>query len=258
MTRSHNIFVGIDVSGERSLVFCALTAAGQLLWAETCRPGELHEAFERLSSRSSGVVQAVGIDGPRMFPRRPRRWAWRRGRWTPSAKPLAGRHCEVAVRAIGLADPDWTPIRRDAPAWMLHCPHVYRDCAKIVGAEHVHEVNPKASRRQLAFLALLKVPHRSMIRPPRGFPSARRDALDAMIAAWTVALHETGCGSAIGGGDDAGSIVIPGDPPPQTPPGLLSYPTRRPSPARGTSGWSGHPPASGATQRARRGGGRRR
>jgi hypothetical protein len=127
----------------------------------------------------------------------------RDSRWTRDEGRL-GRHCEVAVKALGLGNPQWTPLRADAPAWMELGFALFRAVEKTgAGA---HEVFPSVTYRQLDETAVAP----PVTLPLTGMAAGPKDMLDAVAAAYTVWRLDAGDGAEVGGGDGLGTIVVPG------------------------------------------------
>ena len=68
---------------------------------------------------------------------------WRKK--TASDKGL-GRHCEVAIKAHNLANPQWTPKKKDAPAWMKLGFELFQSLEKL---GPTYEAFPSASYTML-------------------------------------------------------------------------------------------------------------
>lgn len=145
----------------------------------------------------------IGIDAPRRPLDRPREWYWRRGRWRRRApgEQGHGRHCEVMVKAHGIANPQWTPLRADAPAWMRQG---FRLFELLGDRSSCYEVFPSASYRLFeqdpAPATTIDFAH---------FEPGPKDMLDAVVAAVTVHEFLSGRGCEVGGGDGLGAIVLP-------------------------------------------------
>lgn len=175
-----------------------------------------------LESAIAGVIlrhpgAAVGIDSPRVPLPAPRRWYWTRDRWRlrrPTEQGF-GRHCEVAVKAHGIANPQWTPLAESVPAWMQIGFRVFESVASRAAA---FEVFPTASYRLLASEPDVRV--RISF---QAFEPGPKDVLDAVIAAATVREFSAGRGTAVGGGDGLGEIVLP-RPLPNPIPAVLTWP----------------------------------
>jgi hypothetical protein len=144
-----------------------------------------------------------------------RRWSFVRGQWRRDPGKI-GRHCEVAVKSLGLGNPQWTPLAAAAPPWMQLGYDLFA-AAAAAGAV-THEVFPSATYRALAGAGAelqLGVPVGAVQRGPK-------DLLDAVAAAFTVHRLLSGEGGEVGGGDGLGTIVLP-LPPPDHP--VLSWPS---------------------------------
>jgi hypothetical protein len=63
---------------------------------------------------------AIGIDAPRMGLDKAREFYWKKGGWRKktSIDKGYGRHCEVVIKSLNIANPQWTPIAENAPPWM--------------------------------------------------------------------------------------------------------------------------------------------
>ncbi|MDF7801723.1 hypothetical protein P4C99_19755 [Pontiellaceae bacterium B1224] len=111
------LFVGIDVQVQRPCAFAAVGASGSVIqsgWFPTATDG-----FQCLEPLAEKYELHFGIDAPRVPISKPRKWYWNGAKkeWRerkPSEKGV-GRHCEVAVKAHNLANPQWTPLATEAP-----------------------------------------------------------------------------------------------------------------------------------------------
>jgi hypothetical protein len=146
----------------------------------------------------------VGIDAPRMPLISKRKWYWSgsRRRWNRrNTQRGYGRHCEIIISAHRLANPQWTPVRGEAPEWMNLGFKLY---SALEGFTKVHEVFPTAS------YALLQ--GNTDVRIDADFSACKpgpKDMLDAWIAAATVREFVEGRGTEVGGGDGLGTIILP-------------------------------------------------
>jgi len=110
-----------------------------------------------------------------------RQWYWNsaKRKWSPrKAQKGNGRHCEVVISAHRLAIPQWTPLERDAPEWMLLG---FRHYSALEGYAKVYEVFPTASYACLH--------SNSEVRIETDFSACKpgpKDMLDAWVAAVTV------------------------------------------------------------------------
>ena len=157
-------------------------------------------------SRCADDQLAIGIDAPRMPLEKPRCWFWRKGQWTKGSGSEVGkgRHCEVVIKALGLANPQWTPLEEDAPEWMKQGFGLFRELKERDWT--VHEVFPSATYRQLRCSDAPKVTFSFR----RFHQAGPKDMLDAVAAAVTVSCFENGNGVEVGGGDRYGTIILPG------------------------------------------------
>ena len=195
-------FVGIDVQSVRPCAWAALDRAGRVVdcgWLPR-EPGELARAVGALADRMSPA--AFGVDAPRQPLPGPRPWYWRRGAWRPRrpSERGDGRHCEVVVKAHDVGNPQWTPPRERAPAWMQLGFAIF----EALRDHTAHEVFPSASYRMLPATAGVEL---SLVF--EDFRPGPRDMIDAMAAALTVLEFEEGRGQAVGDGDGLGAIVLP-------------------------------------------------
>jgi hypothetical protein len=105
------MFVGIDISHTRGSAWAALGGDRARIGSGWVDPSDsiartaeqLATAFERLAPLKACTV---AIDAPRgpIQTRRKVRWISRHG-WVRSEAPLLGRHAEVVIRALNLANP---------------------------------------------------------------------------------------------------------------------------------------------------------
>lgn len=198
-------YVGIDVQSSRRCPYAVLDGDLEPVdsgWLDS--PGEILPVVRR-AAESLGRV-AVGVDAPRTALSAPRTHFWSGGRWRArrASEGGRGRHCEVALAALRIATPQWTPLAADAPAWMRTGFELFACLAREAKSCDAYEVFPSASYRLL-----------------EGDPDARlrlrlcdllagpKDMLDAYVAAFTVHEYLVGRGAAVGGGDGLGAIVLP-------------------------------------------------
>ena len=199
--------IGIDVQVARGLACAILRTDGSscaALWCED--PKSLfRQILSHLERDNGGLSTAVfAVDSPRRPLVVPREHYWDRAgrRWRPRRASEAGfgRHCEIVISAHGLARPQWTPLVPEAPDWMKLGFEVFACCGE---RSPVHEVFPSACYRQLEGTSLpVQVDLGACSRGPK-------DMLDAHVCAACAIEYEAGRGSAIGGGDGLGTIVLP-------------------------------------------------
>jgi predicted nuclease with RNAse H fold len=202
-------FIGIDVQIQRPCAYFVLNEdlteveSGWLDGEDTaaaCR--SLRKLVER--QRSEGECgAAVGIDAPRRPLSAPRKYFWKGGQWVErtAAERGYGRHCEVAVKALNIGNPQWTRPANESPQWM-QLGFALFGC--LADCEHVFEAYPAAS------LHLLQGrPQPQVTISFASFRPGPRDMLDACLAALTVRQFLHGLGSQVGGGDGLGTIILP-------------------------------------------------
>lgn len=195
-------FIGIDVQLGRGLAVAVMDDSARVFQTGWFSPGQSNATASDLAVRYPGAV--VGIDAPRQPLPRARRHYWTANGWR-RARPGdrgQGRHCEVAIAALGLARPQWTPLRKAAPAWMLEGFALF-EALERQGLE-TEEVFPSAAYRQLAEDA-----DTQLCMPLSGFARGPKDMLDAVVAAFCVREFAQGRGCAVGDGDGLGRIVLP-------------------------------------------------
>lgn len=128
-----------------------------------------------------------------------------------------GRHCEVVISALRLANPQWTPLRDEAPEWMQIGFALY---GALAAFQHLYEVFPSAAYTALAGLATPKV-----TLDFASFKPGPKDVLDACVAALTVHEFVNQRGWQAGGGDGLGAIILPGAAPKCAPSALFQWPS---------------------------------
>lgn len=193
-------YLGVDVQSARGCPFAVLNGAAEMIrngWLQNA--GELRQLVTHLAA--SGAV-VVGIDAPRMPLPGPRLWVSRRGRWL-RASCDCGRHCEIVLKCLGLANPQWTPNLEQAKPWMQLGFEMFRELAGVAGVT-THEVFPSAS---YAMFQASEAPRVTL--PLSGFEPGPKDMLDAVVAGVTVKEFTEGRGCEVGGGDGLGTIVLP-------------------------------------------------
>lgn len=193
-------YIGVDVQAARGCPFAVLDEGAVVVdrgWLADA--AALRTVVQRLA-RESDVV--VGIDAPRMPLPVPRTCGLEGGRWV-RVKRDNGRHAELAVKALGLANPQWTPLAGREPPWMALGFALFRALDDIAGVT-THEVFPSASYRMFEAQGAPQV-----TLSLEGFVPGPKDMLDAIVAAVTVREYAAARGCAVGGGDGFGAIVLP-------------------------------------------------
>lgn len=148
------------------------------------------------------AVVDVGIDAPRMPLPGPRPWALEGGRWVRAPRDT-GRHAELVVKALGLANPQWTPQVGRVPPWMALGFSLFAALDDIAGVT-THEVFPSLS---YTMFEAQGAPRATL--PLGAFVPGPKDMLDAVVAAVSVREFIAGRGVEVGGGDGLGTIVLP-------------------------------------------------
>jgi hypothetical protein len=215
-------FLGVDVQCARGCPYVALdTDLNPYVSGWLKSPEAIRDVVDEIRIALGPV--AVGIDSPRCALRAPRSHYWdgRKWRLRRLSEVGYGRHCEVVIAALRLANPQWTPVESKCPEWMRHG---FRLFAALSGWPEVYEVFPTASYRQCA-----EDNNGSMFSISlRGFARGVKDMLDAYVAAFTVHEYLAGRGTAVGGGDGMGAIILPRKIILTAPSQLLEWPTDDP------------------------------
>jgi hypothetical protein len=218
------MFVGVDVAEKRGCAWCTLDRDYQGIaggWVDhNPDPYRTAESLRQaVQAAGAGRGTPVGIDAPRMPLPSTRNWSWSKKKgWSRSQEGIVGRHSEVVISALNLANPQWTPTVDAAPAWM----RVGFALFEILGSDYeTLEVFPSASYKMLdaADAPCVTIDLRSFSRGPK-------DMLDAYVAALTVGEFKSGRGCEVGGGDGLGTIVLP-SPVPECDPAILVWPGGR-------------------------------
>jgi len=148
---------------------------------------------------------AIGIDAPRMplKDKRPFYWDGKKGLWRNRKKKEKGhgRHCEVIIKSLGIANPQWTRLEPECEDWMRLGFDIYK---QLKGFDNVFEVFPSASYNMLKDDRDVKVTINFA-----KFSQGPKDMIDACIAAMTVYEFIHGRGTEVGNGDGLGSIILP-------------------------------------------------
>jgi hypothetical protein len=112
-----------------------------------------------------------------------------------------GLHCEVVISAHRIANPQWTPLKDEAPEWMQLGFSLYE---ALDGLATIYEVFPTASYTLLQGNTDVRIDADFSTCSP-----GPKDMLDAWVAAATVREFEEGRGTEVGGGDGLGTIILP-------------------------------------------------
>lgn len=203
--------MGIDVQIERGCAYFVVDQSADCVDAGWAKGGSLNETANRLHEIASNLLDghqesvAIGIDSPRvpLSSRREYYWDGRRHSWRqrrPDEKGH-GRHCEIVLKALKIANPQWTRMRPDCPKWMELGFQIFE---VLKDFRFVFEVFPSASFGVLREDRSVKVNLTFA-----GFSRGPKDMLDACVGAMTVFEFVHGRGVEVGGGDGFGSIILP-------------------------------------------------
>jgi predicted nuclease with RNAse H fold len=211
-----DLYAGIDVQERRGLPYCILDHNAVMVtsgWVNgDCDNKQAEVMRETLQAIACGARIAIGVDAPRMPLPDVRQWYWNgtKKQWRPkrSSDKGLGRHCEVVVKSLGLANPQWTPLIGESPTWMRLGYVLFRELETI---GDVYEVFPSASYTALQQMEVHATIELSQFKP------GPKDMIDAIVGAATVQEFVCGRGWEAGGGDGFGSIVLPGPTPPDSP-----------------------------------------
>ena len=196
-------YIGIDIQIRKNCCYAVINDTGILIDSGWFSNTEL-DAVDLLKRWSKTGQVYVGIDAPGMPLVSKRKWYWSgaKQRWSQrKAQKGNGRHCEVVISAHRLANPQWTPLEKDAPEWMLLG---FKLFSVLENHSTVYEVFPTASYASLQ--------GNSDVRMDADFSACKpgpKDMIDAMVAAVTVREFVNGRGTEVGGGDGLGTIILP-------------------------------------------------
>jgi hypothetical protein len=205
-----DLFLGIDVQSKRGCPYYIVNTRLEYVdsgWLMGHNHDHICQQLTKLKSHlliNLNLKIAVGIDAPRMGLNAPREWYWRGGKWqhkTITEKGF-GRHCEVVIKALGIANPQWTRLKDASPPWMELGYHLYQTLQDV---EHLYEVFPSAS-----YTMLDGEQHPPVDLSFAAFAHGPKDMLDACVSAFTVQAFIHGKGFEVGGGDGLGTIILPG------------------------------------------------
>jgi predicted nuclease with RNAse H fold len=196
-------YIGIDIQVRRNCCYAVFNPNGTLIDSGWFSNPEQDAVSLVKKWSGSGRVYA-GLDAPRIPLDAPREWYWNRARkrWDKRGTQKGyGRHCEVVISAHGIARPQWTPLKKNTPAWMRLGFKLY---SVLEDLATVYEVFPSASYTLLEGVKDVRV--------EIDFSSCKpgpKDMLDALVAAATVREFIIGRGIEVGGGDGMGTIILP-------------------------------------------------
>jgi predicted nuclease with RNAse H fold len=197
-------FIGIDIQVSKKCCYAVIDDTGKLIdsgWFSNT-DAEAVGLIKKLIDTPSQVE--VGIDAPRRPLNSKRQWYWNKStrQWKKRKTQKGyGRHSEVILSAHRIANPQWTPLKNEAPSWMnlgfkLFC--VLEDIVRV------HEVFPTASYALLEGIQDVRI-----IADFSACNPGPKDMLDSWVAAVTVREFAEGRGCEVGDGDGMGSIILP-------------------------------------------------
>jgi len=197
------LLVGVDVQGDELIV--AFRRDGAFLPPARVVATAVEVRDHALQLRQDNQEQVVvSIDAPRRYLAGPRLWRLNNaGKWVVTNRP-AGRHCEVLVRRLGLANPQWTRTATLPLPWITLGQQVFTVC-EAAGFLTI-ECFPTAS-----YTCFGQMENFDLHIPGGMFAHSRlaHDILDACVAALTAERFMEGQATELGGGDGYGTIVIP-------------------------------------------------
>lgn len=198
------VVVGVDVQVSRGCPYAVVTdgPGHDGVVVETGWVGDAAGLRAVVARLAADAVVDVGIDAPRRPLPGPRAWGLEGGRWVRVQRDT-GRHAELVVKALGLANPQWTPQAGRAPPWMALGFSLFAALDGLPGVT-TREVFPSASYRMFEAQGAPRV-----TLPLGGFQPGPKDMLDAVVAAVGVREFIAGRGVEVGGGDGLGTIVLP-------------------------------------------------
>ena len=209
-TNDNNLYLGIDVQVKRGCSYYLVNSELEYIdsgWLDGPDQGDICQQLRALIAKHLTHPEmeiAVGIDAPRMGLPAPRKYYWRDGGWVnrTSQDRGYGRHCEVVIKALGIANPQWTRLKDQSPPWMALGYSLYQTLHNI---NHLYEVFPSASYKLLDgnLLPVIGLSFAHFVHGPK-------DMLDACVCAYTVHAFINGRGFEVGGGDGMGTIILPG------------------------------------------------
>jgi hypothetical protein len=219
-----DIYLGIDVQTNRGCPYYIVNSSLEYLDSGWLMGNTHDQICHQLAELKNVLLKdshheiAVGIDAPRMALNAPREWYWRGGKWqyTPNMAKGFGRHCEVVIKALGIANPQWTRLQDASPSWMELGYRMYQTLQDV---EHLYEVFPSA-----AYAMLNGEQHTLVDLSFANFAHGPKDMLDACVSAFTVHAFIHGKGFEVGGGDGLGTIILPGQLPVPNSSPVLQWP----------------------------------
>jgi hypothetical protein len=204
-------FMGIDVQTRRRCPYSVLNNKSICVssgWLDGESNDEISEnlikVLNELEHKALGTI-AIGIDSPRVPLTYPREYYWNgaMNHWRSrnEGERGYGRHCEVILRSLNMANPQYTPTKAHCLPWMQLGFGLF---SILENREGVFEVFPAASYSILKGQTNPKVTIDFA-----NFGPGPKDMIDACVAAITVFEYLGGRGCEVGGGDGLGSIILP-------------------------------------------------
>jgi len=222
-------YMGIDVQISKGCSYFIIDKNAEIVdsgWAkEDTYLKTAHQQRSVALETSGGHLDniAIGIDSPRMPLKIKREFYWNRrsNSWRPrrNNEKGHGRHCDVVVKSLKIANPQWTRLEKDCQEWMQLGFKIFEAMKDF---DYVFEVFPSASYYMLNKDRDLKVKINFS-----GFSQGPKDMIDACVAAMTVYEFVHGRGSEVGGCDGLGTIILPRPIPETTHSELLEWPKNK-------------------------------
>jgi hypothetical protein len=214
-------FMGIDVQISRKCAYLVLNSKSMCVfsgWLEGGSKSEICESLIKIINDLEMSKIAIGIDAPRVPLPAPREFFWNRNHWRPRRERERGlgRHCEVILKSLNIANPQFTPIEENCPSWM-ELGFALFSC--LDDREGVFEVFPAAS-----YSILKDCTNPKVTIDFANFSPGPKDMIDACVSAITVLEYLEGRGCEVGGGDGLGSIILPRPIPIENAHPVLSWP----------------------------------
>src|SRR5438552_2198084 len=122
--------VGVDAQGDELII--AFRREGKFLPPARVVATAIEVRDQALQLRQDAQERVVvAIDAPRRYLTSSRLWALNDAGdgWVPANLTVgAGRHCEIIVRRLGLAIPQWTPLASQPKPWITLGQEVFSAC----------------------------------------------------------------------------------------------------------------------------------
>jgi predicted nuclease with RNAse H fold len=207
----NNLFIGIDVQITRGCAYYIINSKLEYIdsgWIEFTTLSETSQSAKEMLGKYRSRWNSnlyIGIDAPRMpLPyKRTFYWDSKKDNWRKANEKEkgTGRHCEVMIKALGIANPQWTRTEKESPEWMKLGYGLFEVLSSI---GEVYEVFPSATYKLLS-----KDANAQITLSLKDIDKGPKDMLDAAAASFTVYRYLKGAGTEIGNGDGLGSILLP-------------------------------------------------